>query len=117
MAKNCPKRERLNAIQESEGEENAGGSSTSRVNPLQLLNTVSTVKSAPNRGLLYAAVQLNGKTVKALLDTGATSNFLSNRMVDKLGLVVNQSPCKIKAVNSGATPVQVVATMTLKVGA
>ena len=37
MAKKCPKRERLNAIQESKGEENIGGSSTSLVNPLQLL--------------------------------------------------------------------------------
>ncbi|KAL0438817.1 UNVERIFIED_CONTAM: hypothetical protein Slati_2364700 [Sesamum latifolium] len=60
--------------------------------------------------------QINGKEIKALVDTGTTDNFISNRIVHKLGLDVKLCDGQVKAVNSEAMPVSGVATTELRAG-
>ncbi|KAL0368100.1 UNVERIFIED_CONTAM: Cysteine synthase [Sesamum calycinum] len=91
--RDCPKRGKLNALV-AEADDDEGGST--RVNPLQLVN---------------------GKAVMAMLDSGATHNFVADREIQKLGLILAQHSSRIKAVNLLAKPIQGVACVELKVGA
>ena len=43
---------------------------------------------------------MNGNGVKTMLDTGATHNFVYERMAQQLGLKVSKCPSKIKVVNT-----------------
>ncbi|KAL5825619.1 hypothetical protein ACOSQ3_021682 [Xanthoceras sorbifolium] len=115
-ARDCPKKEKIYAlISQDAGDSDDVG--PSRVNPLQLLNTISAEKQ-PNccKGLMYVTAQVNGKDVRAMLDTGATKNFVTRRKADRLGLNLLGSTSQIKAVNSGAMPVHGVAETTLRLG-
>lgn len=52
-----------------------------------------------------------------MVDTGATHNFLSDRIVARLGLRVDKGNSKIKAVNSEAKPILRVAKIVpLQIG-
>ena len=53
-----------------------------------------TVRSGPNF-----------KTLEGMLDSGATHNFVADRMVQRLSLKVSKCPSKIKAINSKEKPV------------
>ncbi|KAL0336516.1 UNVERIFIED_CONTAM: hypothetical protein Sradi_4863500 [Sesamum radiatum] len=108
-----PKRGKLNALV-AEADDNEGRSS--RINPLQL---VSAMQERPpkHKGLMYVRVQINGKVVMAMLDTGATHNFVADQEIQKLGLTLAQHSNRIKVVNSKAKPIQGVACVELKVGA
>lgn len=48
----------------------------SRINPLQLLGTRRAVKGIPSHSLLYVPLTLNGREAQAMVDTGATHNFI-----------------------------------------
>ncbi|KAL5831599.1 hypothetical protein ACOSQ4_016953 [Xanthoceras sorbifolium] len=50
-------------------------------------------------------VQVNGKYVRALLDTSANSNYLAQHMVDRLRLSLSKCIKRVKAVNLGAVVV------------
>ncbi|KAK4380946.1 Retrovirus-related Pol polyprotein from transposon gypsy [Sesamum angolense] len=63
---------------------------------------------------MYVRVQINGKAVIAMLDSGATHNFVADREIQKLGLTLAQHSSHIKAVNSEAEPIQGVACVELK---
>ncbi|KAK4391962.1 Transposon Ty3-G Gag-Pol polyprotein [Sesamum angolense] len=106
-------RGKLNALV-AEADDDEGGSP--RVNPLQL---VSALQERPptQKGLMYVRVQINGKAVMAMLDSGATHNFVADREIQKLGLTLAQHSSRIKAVNSEAKPIQGMACVELKVGA
>ncbi|KAL0421144.1 UNVERIFIED_CONTAM: hypothetical protein Slati_3137300 [Sesamum latifolium] len=54
--------------------------------------------------------------MKALVDTGATNNFVSDQVVHELGLDVEPCDSQVKAVNSKAVPVSGVANTELRVG-
>ena len=54
------------------------------------------------KGLLYVELTISGKQVQALLDTGATDNFLSNTLAQRLHLQIQPEKGKLKAVNSEA---------------
>ncbi|KAL0365512.1 UNVERIFIED_CONTAM: hypothetical protein Sangu_0648800, partial [Sesamum angustifolium] len=56
------------------------------------------------KGLVMVPGRINGKEIKALVDTGATHNFVSDRVVRKLGLDVRTWDSRVKAVNSKAVP-------------
>ncbi|KAK4381520.1 hypothetical protein Sango_2961800 [Sesamum angolense] len=53
----------------------------------------------------------------AMLDSGATHNFVADREIQKLGLTLAQHASRIKAVNSEAKPIQGAACVELRVGA
>ncbi|KAL0438984.1 UNVERIFIED_CONTAM: hypothetical protein Slati_2381400 [Sesamum latifolium] len=52
----------------------------------------------------------------AMLDMGATHNFVADREIQKLGLTFAQHSNRIKSANSEAKPIQGVACVGLKVG-
>ncbi|RVW86104.1 hypothetical protein CK203_037993 [Vitis vinifera] len=74
-ARDCPKRKALNAmIEEKEQEGDA------KVGSLQLLNALKAKmmpKTPQSKGLMYVEALVNKKATKALVDTGATHNFVS----------------------------------------
>ncbi|KAL0352155.1 UNVERIFIED_CONTAM: Transposon Ty3-I Gag-Pol polyprotein [Sesamum calycinum] len=106
-------RGKLNALV-AEADDDEGGSP--RVNPLQL---VSALQERPptQKGLMHVRVQINGKAVMAMLDSGAIHNFVADREIQKLGLTLAQHSSRIKAVNLEAKPIQGAAGVELKVGA
>ncbi|KAK4380950.1 RNA-directed DNA polymerase [Sesamum angolense] len=86
------------------------------------------MRDCPKRGKLNAWVaeadddkggstRINGKAVIAMLDSGASHNFVADREIQKLGLTLAQYSSRIKAVTSEAKPIQGVACVELKVNA
>lgn len=65
---------------------------------------------------MYTVVKVNGREVLAMLDTGATNNFVVANEAKRLGLQAVHNSCKLKAVNSKAKPIQGTAMVNLKIG-
>ena len=57
------------------------------------------------KGLMYVSAKVNGQSVRALLDTGATHNFVSVDEAKRLGLKATKEGGTMKAVNSPAKPI------------
>lgn len=62
-------------------------------------------KESKANELMYVDIMLNGKSTCAMLDTGATHNFVSDREARRLGLKLEKDPSRMKAVNSVARPI------------
>ena len=54
---------------------------------------------------MYVSAMVNGQVVQALLDTGATHNFISEKEAKRLGLKVTKDGGTMKAVNSPTKPI------------
>ena len=52
------------------------------------------------KGLMYVELLTGGQTIVALVDSGATHNFISTREIGKLGLKLTKDDNKLKVVNS-----------------
>ncbi|RVW89574.1 hypothetical protein CK203_043558 [Vitis vinifera] len=77
------------------------------VGSLQLLNALKAKpvpKTPQSKGLMYVKALANGKTTKALVDTGVTHNFVSEDETQKLELQESKEGVWLKAVNSAAKP-------------
>ncbi|KAG8369570.1 hypothetical protein BUALT_Bualt14G0027100 [Buddleja alternifolia] len=112
--RDCPKHSKLNALM-AEDDDSGKDVAPSRVNPLQLLSAIQG-KSPNHKGLMYVKITVNGKVVMAMIDTGATHNFVAEREIQKLGLNVSEHSSRIKAVNSKAKPIKGMATVDLVIG-
>lgn len=76
-------------------------------------------KASPSQrsGLMYVKVMLCNIDVLAMVDTGATHNFVSEGLAQSLGLKVVESSSRIKTVNSTAQAVHgTTSNISLKVG-
>ena len=71
------------------------------MNPLQLLNAISG-ENQPQKTLMHVQVLLNGIRVKAMVDSGATHNFIATSEASRLDLKLVDEDSRIKAVNSKA---------------
>ncbi|RVX03349.1 hypothetical protein CK203_019916 [Vitis vinifera] len=114
-ARDCPKRKALNAmIEEKEQEGDA------KMGSLQLLNALKAKpmpKTPQSKGLMYVEALVNGKATKALVDTGATHNFVSEDEARRLELQASKEGGWLKAVNSAAKPSHGVARgVTMHIG-
>ncbi|RVW34437.1 RNA-directed DNA polymerase-like [Vitis vinifera] len=114
-ARDCPKRKALNAmIEEKEQEGDA------KMGSLQLLNALKAKpmpKMPQSKGLMYVEALVNGKATKALVDTGATHNFVSEDEARRLELQASKEGGWLKAVNSAAKPSHGVARgVTMHIG-
>ncbi|XP_060196336.1 uncharacterized protein LOC132625764 [Lycium barbarum] len=98
----------LNAICQEEGESSA--SLRKKKDP-----TPAATKKAPkeklqryvskSKTLMFVDMRVNGKPVRAMVDTGATHNYLASTEVEYFGLVVEKGRGRVKAINSPAIPV------------
>lgn len=95
-------------VKEMKAKTSINEASTSRINPLQLMNTLreEVVCNDFNQRLMVTNVLVDGREVRAMLDTGATTNFLASHEVACLGLKVTAVGNKVKAVNSASIGVQ-----------
>ncbi|XP_059664093.1 uncharacterized protein LOC132309845 [Cornus florida] len=114
--RDCPKREKLSAIVADSKGDSDSESGPTRVNPLQMLNALTKEQSMELKGLMFIQVTLNGKEVLAMVDTGATHNFIAQREVSNFNLKLIPYANKMKAMNSEAKPVLGMATTSMKVG-
>ncbi|KAK3007164.1 hypothetical protein RJ639_017244 [Escallonia herrerae] len=85
------------------------------VGALQMVNAIvqkskeeaaKGMKSKMRRGLLYAMMDIAGKTHEALVDTGATHNFMSPRVSEWLGLKPTKEGSWFTAVNAKERPMK-----------
>ncbi|KAK3014549.1 hypothetical protein RJ639_008373 [Escallonia herrerae] len=61
--------------------------------------------------------QVNGKAIRAMVDTGATHNYISSTEVERLGLTLEKGCGRVKAINSAAQPVAGIArSVLIKIG-
>ena len=108
-ARDCPKREKLSALVTGDDKANSDSDEgPSRVNPLQLLNVIRGQSTTPN-ALMFVETLVNGVRVKAMMDSGATHNFVATRESERLGLNLREDTSQIKAVNSKAQKIQGIA--------
>ncbi|KAK2970043.1 hypothetical protein RJ640_014983 [Escallonia rubra] len=71
----------------------------------------------PGKGLMYVDIKVNGKAIRAMVDTGATHNYISSTEVERLGLTLEKGCGRVKAINSAAQPVAGIArSVLIKVG-
>ncbi|KAL0444389.1 UNVERIFIED_CONTAM: hypothetical protein Slati_2161600 [Sesamum latifolium] len=69
-------------------------------------------------GLMFVDVKIHGKPIRAMIDTGATHNYLASAEVERLGLVLEKGVGRVKAINSAAQSIAGVAkSVLIKVGA
>ncbi|XP_070057602.1 uncharacterized protein [Nicotiana tomentosiformis] len=57
------------------------------------------------RTLMFVEMRVNGRPIRPMIDTGATHNYLASTQVQRLGLVVQKSRGRVKAINSPPQPV------------
>ncbi|KAK3020048.1 hypothetical protein RJ639_003361 [Escallonia herrerae] len=71
----------------------------------------------PGKGLMYVDIKVNGTAIRAMVDTGATHNYISSTEVERLGLTLEKGCGRVKAINSAAQPVAGIARYVLiKIG-
>ncbi|KAI3461536.1 hypothetical protein Pfo_018199 [Paulownia fortunei] len=61
---------------------------TSNIESIRLLNALNAkpIPATSSKGLMYVETYLSGKSTRALVDTGATHNFIIEKEVNRLGL-------------------------------
>ncbi|KAL2236196.1 UNVERIFIED_CONTAM: Transposon Tf2-11 polyprotein [Sesamum indicum] len=70
------------------------------------------------KGLMFVDVKIHGKPIRAMIDTGASHNYLASAEVARLGFVLEKGVGRVKAINSAAQPIAGVAkSVLIKVGA
>lgn len=120
-ARECPKKKTLNVIiEERESPQETSADKEIQIGSLRLLNALNVralQRAPPHEGLLYVEAHVNGHLAKALIDTGATHNFVSTEVAKRLGLKLSKEKGWLKAVNSQAKPIEGVArNVKIKLG-
>ncbi|KAK2998242.1 hypothetical protein RJ639_023921 [Escallonia herrerae] len=73
--------------------------------------------NVPGKALMYVDIKVNGKAIKAMVDTGATHNYISSTEVERLGLTLETRCRRVKAINSATQPEAGIArSVLIKVG-
>ncbi|XP_047335495.1 uncharacterized protein LOC124939022 [Impatiens glandulifera] len=103
----CPfKGKNVAAVQGAESSDDEEGA---QLGSLKLFNAVKASVVEPlkgtKRGSMFVEAVIEGKRVKALVDTSATHNLMREGVAKALGLHINQSRGTIKSVKSKAKPV------------
>ena len=94
-AKDRPKREKVSALQLDNDSEI--GNMETRLNPIQMVNTI--LKSNSVFELMYMVVQVNGISVKALIDTGVTQTCVASDVAVSLGLEIEAYDSVVTSLN------------------
>ncbi|KAL0415947.1 UNVERIFIED_CONTAM: Transposon Tf2-12 polyprotein [Sesamum latifolium] len=68
-------------------------------------------------GLMFVDVKIRSKPIRAMVDTGATHNYLASAEVERLGLMLENGVGRVKAINLAAQSIAGVAkSVLIKVG-
>ncbi|KAL4333573.1 hypothetical protein GQ457_07G007230 [Hibiscus cannabinus] len=110
-ARQCPQRQALSSLLARYQEDNdvEGCQEGAHIGSLQLLNGIQSTPKIETKGLLFVDVAINGKATRAMVDTGASHNFISPKEATRLGVKVTRGKGSIKAVNSAAKPIHGIA--------
>jgi hypothetical protein len=105
----------LNALVAEENHKSEVGEAQAMVNPLQV--RLNALKFESFVELMYAPIEANSCKSLAMMDIGATHNFVAIRMVEQLGLKLSKCPSRLKAMNFESQPtVGIAYAVPLKVG-
>ncbi|GKB07141.1 putative retrotransposon gag domain, aspartic peptidase domain protein [Tanacetum coccineum] len=107
--RDCPKKASLNGMSAHEDEDTSDGGSMGSIRILNEIKVKTEVPKVVGKGLQYLEATINGVKVRALVDSGATRNFLADDEAKRLGITTTKGSGTIKAVNSMAKPIQRVA--------
>ncbi|XP_054805380.1 uncharacterized protein LOC129308324 [Prosopis cineraria] len=105
--RDCPNRKAMNALV-AEMKESRDKEQQIDLGSLQHLNSLTGLFSPSKKeekGLLYADLAIQDKSASAMLDTGASHNFMEAEEAKRLGIQLNKGEGTIKAVNSPAKQV------------
>ncbi|GFS46872.1 hypothetical protein Acr_00g0104510 [Actinidia rufa] len=110
FARDCPKRAKLSALIRDDEEE--PHQEEAKVGSLRLLDAIKAQvgkSKAPRKGRMYVEAKVRGFTTRALIDTGASHNFMEVKEAKRLGLQFKEEEGWVKAVNTEARPIYGVA--------
>lgn len=103
-ARECPTKAKLAALVEEREEPQQ----ESKMGSLQLLSAIQAKREPPKKekkGRLFLEAKIGGQPVKALVDTGASNNFLQHLEAKRLGIPFKEEQGWLKAVNSEPRPI------------
>ncbi|KAK2998230.1 hypothetical protein RJ639_022604 [Escallonia herrerae] len=100
---NCPQRQMMNAFFDNIGQVGNPKKSSTGEEPKDM--PPKKKGDVPGKGLMYVDIKVNGKAIRAMVDTGATHNYISSTEVERLGLTLEKGCGRVKAINSAAHPV------------
>ena len=116
-ARECPKRKALNALIERETEQEGDDAHMGSMQLLNALKVKQAKEQLQRKGLMYVEAKVNRMSTKAMIDTGATHNFVSEEEARRLKLRISKEAGWLKAVNSVAKTSQEVARgVTMMIG-
>jgi len=122
-ARECLKKERLNAILVGDNEQEKA---VTNINPVRVLNClIAEMQNSVSESslveidlaridvlrqgklgagdtLMYVKIKVNDKEIVAMLDSGATNTFIADKLVMQLGLRLSNNQTSMKVVNAKA---------------
>uniref|UniRef100_A0A803LVV6 Uncharacterized protein n=1 Tax=Chenopodium quinoa TaxID=63459 RepID=A0A803LVV6_CHEQI len=115
-ARDCPGRQKLSAIIASGGESSGDDA---QMGSLRLFSSVRATPKAeestkvvqvstlprPKGSLMFVDTLVNGRASEALVDCGASHNFITEKEAMKLGIKYTKEPGRIKTVNTSPVPI------------
>uniref|UniRef100_A0A803MYN9 Retrotransposon gag domain-containing protein n=1 Tax=Chenopodium quinoa TaxID=63459 RepID=A0A803MYN9_CHEQI len=115
-ARDFPGRQKLSAIIASGGESSGDDA---QMGSLRLFSSVRATPKAeestkvvkvstlprPKGSLMFVDTLVNGRASKALVDCGASHNFITEKEAMKLGIKYTKEPGRIKTVNTSPVPI------------
>ena len=106
----CPEMKSLSAIvrerKEKEAQDKAKPADTTQLGMVGICGAIA--KQADNPGdfsTQYVDISINGKAVRAMVDSGAEANIMTKAAADKLGLKIVPSNNRLNTVKAPPTPV------------
>ncbi|GJU37022.1 putative retrotransposon gag domain, aspartic peptidase domain protein [Tanacetum coccineum] len=108
-ARDCPKKASLKGLSAHGDEEASDGGSMGSIRILNAIKAKTEVPKVIGKGLQYVEATINDVKVHALVDSGATHNFVADDEAKRLGINATKGSGTIKAVNSPAKAIHGVA--------
>ncbi|GJU90999.1 putative nucleotidyltransferase, ribonuclease H [Tanacetum coccineum] len=104
-----PKKASLNGLSAHGDEDTSEGGSMGSIRILNAIKVKTEVPKVVGKCLQYVEATINGVKVRALVDSGATHNFVADDEAKRLGFNATKGSGKIMAVNSPAKAIHGVA--------
>nr|GEU48103.1 hypothetical protein [Tanacetum cinerariifolium] len=98
----CLKKASVNGLSAHRDEDASDGGSMGSIRILNAIKVKIEVPKVIGKGLQYVEATINGVKVHALVDSGATHNFMVNDEAKRLGINATKGSGTIKTVNSPA---------------